>query len=290
MRIGAHVSIGKGLDRAVQRAVEIGADCIQIFVTAPQQWRSANHSLEAIATFDAARAAAGLDPVLIHSIYLLNLASPDPALRARSVNAVIAHLDWAKRLRTMGVVIHVGTATGADHEAGLNWVSESLDDILAHAPGQAPLLLETTAGQKNSIGGRFEDLGELIRRMNGHPRLRVCLDTAHVFEAGYPCATRSELDQTIDAFDRAIGLERLTALHLNDSKTAFGSHSDRHANIGEGQIGLEGMRLFLHHPALANLPGFLEVPGFDDDGPDAENIRRLRDLASDTATDIPSNI
>jgi len=158
---------------------------------------------------------------------------------------------------------------------------ESLRDIIDRAPGPAPVLLETTAGGGNSIGGRFEDLGELIERLDRSPRLQVCLDSCHVFAAGYPCVTPDDVDRMMAEFDRAVGLSRLTALHLNDSQGPLGSHRDRHANIGEGLIGLEGFRSIVNHPTLKNLPAFLEVPGFDGEGPDAENLRRLRALVTE---------
>ncbi len=279
MRFGGHVSIAGGLDRAVERAIAITADCLQIFVAAPQRWLPARHSDETVARFLAAREAAHLGPVLLHGPYLINLASADPALRARSADALVSQLGWAERLGAIGVCFHVGSSVGDSRAVGMDRAATMLAEILARAPGHAPLLLETTAGGGNSIGGRFADLGELIERLDGSPRLQVCLDTCHVFAAGYPCQTTSELDETLAEFDRAIGLDRLTALHLNDSKHPFGSHRDEHANIGDGAIGREGFRAIVNHPLLTPLPGFLEVPGVDGEGPDAENLRRLRELA-----------
>lgn len=278
MRFGGHVSIAGGLERAIERAKEITADCIQIFVSAPQRWLAANHSDEAVAKFIQARDASGIGPVLLHGPYLINLGSTDENLRQRSIDAMVSQLEWADRLGAMGAVFHVGSTASGGYEAAMDFATDGLRQILERAKGRAPLLLETTAGGRTSIGGRFEDLGELIRRLDNSPRLQVCLDTCHVFAAGYPCLTTAELDQTLGEFDRIVGLNRLTAVHLNDSRDPFGSHRDRHANIGEGTIGLEGFRAIVNHPAFAKLPGFLEVPGFDGDGPDAENLRRLRAL------------
>lgn len=285
MRFGGHVSISGGLDKAIERAQQITAECIQIFVSAPQRWLTANHSSEAVARFRAARAGAGIDPVLLHGPYLINLGSANEELRRKSVEAIVAQLGWADRLGAMGVVFHVGSAGEDGREVGLDRAVEGLRQILARAPGEAAVLLETTAGGAGSIGGRFEELGELIVRCDRSPRLQVCLDTCHVFAAGYPCLTREELDQTVAAFDRVIGLDRLTALHLNDSQGRAGSHRDRHANVGEGEIGLAGFRTFVNHPALTHLPGFLEVPGFDGEGPDAENLQRLRGLVCQTGNE-----
>ncbi|MHB8674812.1 MAG: deoxyribonuclease IV [Candidatus Limnocylindrales bacterium] len=278
MKFGGHVSIAGGLDRAIERGKDITADCIQIFVAAPQRWLEAKHSDEAVAAFLAARRESGIAPILLHGPYLINLGSADEALRQRSADAIASQLEWSDRLGAMGVVFHVGSFGKEDREIGMSRAAESIAAILDRSAASSPLLLETTAGAGNSIGGRFEDLGELIERLNQSPRLQVCLDTCHIFAAGYPCTTTADLDQTMAEFDRFIGLDRLTALHLNDSEGTFGSHRDRHANIGEGQIGLDGFRAIVNHPALRELPGFLEVPGFAGEGPDEENLRRLRAL------------
>lgn len=284
MKFGAHVSIAGGLDRAFERAAEITADCAQIFVAAPQRWLAAKHSPESVAKFLELRDSSGIGPTLIHGPYLINLASADPDLRKRSSDALVSQLEWSDRLGALGVCFHVGSPLKESVEIGLERAAESLKEILARATGPSPLLLETTAGGGNSIGGRFEDLGALIESLSGDPRLQVCLDTCHIFAAGYPCVTTEELDDTLGRFDRTIGLDRLTALHLNDSEFAFGSHRDRHANIGEGQIGLEGFRAIVNHALLTKLPGYLEVPGFDDEGPDLENLQRLRNLTSTPET------
>ena len=278
MKFGGHVSIAGGLDRAIERGKDITADCIQIFVAAPQRWLEAKHSDEAVAAFLAARREASIAPILLRGPYLINLGSAEEALRQRSADAIASQLEWSDRLGAMGVVFHVGSFGKEDREIGMSRAAESIAAILDRSVTSSPLLLETTAGAGNSIGGRFEDLGELIERLNQSPRLQVCLDTCHIFAAGYPCTTTADLDQTMAEFDRFIGLDRLTALHLNDSEGTFGSHRDRHANIGEGQIGLDGFRAIVNHPALRKLPGFLEVPGFAGEGPDEENLRRLRAL------------
>ncbi len=280
MKLGGHVSASGGLFKAVDRGVEITADCLQIFVAAPQQWRPANHSDEAVEKYRVALAAANLGPVILHAQYLINIASSDPALRQRSADAIVSQLEWAERLGAMGVVFHPGSSVSDPREVGMEHAVETLAGILARASGNVPLHLETTAGSGNTIGSRFEDLGTLIERLDKSPRLQVCLDTCHIFAAGYPCQTTAELDDTLAQFDRVIGLDRLTAIHLNDSKGAFGSHRDRHANIGDGEIGYEGFRAVVNHPALRELPGFLEVPGIEDEGPDAENLRRLRALVA----------
>lgn len=279
MKLGGHVSVSGGLEKAFSRGAEITAECVQIFIAAPQQWRQANHSPESVEKYHQARASGSIQPTLLHALYLVNLASPDPTLRQKSADALVSQLTWADRLNAMGVVVHVGSSMGDPIESGIDRAAGAIADVLARAPGSAPLLLETTAGGKNTVGGRFEHLGALIDALDRSPRLQVCLDSCHIFAAGYPCLTTAELDQTLAEFDRSVGLDRLTALHLNDSKDPFGSHRDRHENIGEGQIGLDGFAAFVNHPRLRDIPGFLEVPGFDGkSGPDAENLRRLRNL------------
>jgi deoxyribonuclease-4 len=280
VRFGGHVSTSGGLSRAVERGIAIGAECIQIFVAAPQQWRAANHSDDAVAAFLEANEAAGFSPPLIHALYLLNLASPDPALRRKSADALVSLLSWSDRLGALGVVFHPGSAMTDSRDVGIERAVDSLSDVLERSSAESPLLLETTAGSGATIGSRFEDLGEIIERLGRPPRMQVCLDTCHIFAAGYACLTPDELDQTMADFDRLIGLDRLTALHLNDSKGELGSHKDRHDNIGEGKIGFDGFRAIVNHPALKELPAFLEVPGFDGEGPDEENLRRLRSLVT----------
>jgi deoxyribonuclease-4 len=278
VKFGGHVSASGGLFRAVERGLEITADCLQIFVTTPQQWKPISHTDEAVEKYHAALAASGIGPVIFHAQYLINIASSDPALRKKSADALIAQLEWADRLGAIGVVFHPGSSVADPREVGMEHAVETLADILGRASGSAPLCLETTAGGGNTIGNRFEDLGTLIERLDKSPRLRVCLDTCHIFAAGYLCRTTAELDETIGQFDRAIGLDRLTSLHLNDSKGAFGSHKDRHENIGDGEIGYDGFRAIVNYPAFASLPGFLEVNGIDGEGPDRENLERLRRL------------
>ncbi len=279
MPIGAHVSIEGGLARAIERALAIGAECAQFFVSPPQSWRSPSHGEEEIAAFRAARRAAGVAPVFLHSIYLINLTSAAVALRERSLRSLVAYLDWAHRLGADGVITHLGSARELGAEEAARLLPEMLARALAQSAGHVPLLLETTAGPGAVLGSRFEELGAIIEALGRPERLRVCLDTAHVFAAGLYDGTPAGLEEMLAAFEQTIGLERLAAIHLNDSKTAFGSRVDRHANIGTGLLGAAGLRPVVRHPALRHLPFLLEVPGRDRQGPDVEDIAAAKALA-----------
>ncbi|MHB1006571.1 MAG: deoxyribonuclease IV [Chloroflexota bacterium] len=279
MRIGAHISIDRGLSQAIDHAVAIGAECLQMFISPPQAWRSPSHGAEAIASFKARRRETGVSPIFLHSVYLINLVSSAEDLRERSLRSLITYLDWAERLEVDGVITHLGSARDVGPEEAARMLPEALARALATAEGKVPLLLETTAGPGAVLGSTFAELGEAITAAGGSPRLHVCLDTAHVFASGLYDGTPEGLDLMLAELDRAVGLERLSAVHLNDSKSAFGSRVDRHANIGQGQLGEAGLRPVLRHPALRHLPFLLEVPGVDREGPGRADIAAARALA-----------
>jgi deoxyribonuclease-4 len=275
-RIGAHCS--GSIKAALTRAQAIGAECLQIFASAPQTWRAPSHADGDVEAFDAARRAADVAPLFFHSIYLLNLASPVALNVERSVTSIRDHLGWAERLGADGLVIHVGSAGKEEYRLAEDRVVAALGGLLDGLPdGRAKLLLETCAGQGATIGRSFAELGQLIRRLDGHGRLGVCLDTCHVFAAGYPIHQEGGVDRLLDEFDREIGLGRLCCAHANDSKGAFGSNVDRHENIGQGQLGEETFARLLARPELRNVPFILEVPGTGE-GPDRENLDRLKRL------------
>jgi deoxyribonuclease-4 len=274
--IGAHCS--GGIKAALSRAQAIGAECLQIFASAPQTWRAPSHADADVAAFDAARRAAGIAPLFFHSIYLLNLASPVALNVERSVQSIRDHLGWADRLGADGLVVHVGSAGKEEYGLAEDRVVAALGGLLEGLPdGPSKLLLETCAGQGATIGRSFRELGEIIRRLDAHPRLGVCLDTCHVFAAGYPIHQDDGAERMLDELDREIGLDHLCCVHANDSKGAFGSNVDRHANIGHGQLGEATFARLLARPELRNVPFILEVPGAGD-GPDLENLDRLKRL------------
>jgi deoxyribonuclease-4 len=249
-----------------------------MFVGAPQRWTSADPRSEDVETFRRLAARSGIGPNVLHAPYLVNLASPDPALRQRSADALANQMYWSDHLGAMGIVVHVGSGKGeASREQCLAWVTEGIARILEESTGY--FLIENTAGMGQSIGADFAEIGWIIKALGGHPRVRVCLDTAHTFAAGFDISTASGLDYVLGLFGERIGLDRLAAIHANDSKAPFASGLDRHENIGHGTLGAEAFRALLAHPAVQPLPIYLEVPGFEGKGPDLRSINTLRRLA-----------
>lgn len=278
MRIGAHVSTSGGIQTAIDRALTIGANCVQIFAGPPQRWAAAAFKDEDVAAFRTRSVELDILPVFIHSAYLINPASTDPILRQKSMSSLLNGLQAADRLGAAGVITHLGSSKDGDLEQAELLVAGAISSVLGDAPPSARLLLETCAGQGNTIGRRFEQIGTILARCDD-PRLQVCLDTAHIFEAGYDVTSAEGLESTIEQFDRFIGLSRLAAIHVNDSKTPLSSNVDRHENIGMGLIGEDAFARILHHPALRPLPFLLEVPGLTNEGPDRPNVETLRRLA-----------
>lgn len=277
VQIGAHVSATGGLWTAIGRAVEIGAEALQLFPSAPQMWRATKHTPEAYERFRRGREEAGLGEVWLHNSYLVNLAHADAEQREKSFASVVNSLTVAHRAGAQGVVLHTGSHKGAGLEAVLTRVVEGLTRILGEAEGEATLALENSAGQGGVIGARFGELGALLAAVDS-PRLGVCFDTCHAFAAGYDVAHAETLGGVMREFDGEIGLDRLAVVHANDSMMELGGRRDRHENIGDGHIGLDGFRALLSEPALRGVTWLLEVPGADGDGPDEENVTRLKRL------------
>lgn len=281
IQIGAHVSSSGGLFTAIDRAVAIEAEACQIFVSAPQNWRPTKHTEAAIAQFRARREETGFGQVWVHNIYLANLASEDPLMIEKSVASVVNAMTVAAAAGAEGVVLHTGSHKGLGMDVVFSRVVEGIERILATSPEGPLLALETMAGQGGTIGTKFSDLGMLLRAVNS-PRLATCLDTCHSFAAGYDIKTREGLDAAVAEYDREIGLERLAVIHANDSKTPLGGYRDRHENIGDGYLGNEAFELLMAHPAFQGKAFLLEVPGIPSekhpkgDGPDLENVRRLK--------------
>ncbi len=275
MYFGAHVSTAGGVHTAVTRAADIGADCLQLFTQSPRMWRSRPHPDEDVARFRERRIDTGLKYATAHAIYLINIASQDSELRAKSVEALCATMDAAERLGLDSVVFHPGSAKSATFDDVIDLVVDGLSRALARTENTW-LLLENSAGQGGTIGRSVEELARLVDAVDQPDRLGICLDTCHWFVSGVDIRNQQVLDNQLDRVDELIGLDRLHALHINDSATPLGSNRDRHANIGEGELG-SGLATFLQHPRLQGLPAILEVPG-PGNGPDSDQLQRVRAL------------
>jgi deoxyribonuclease-4 len=277
--LGAHFSIAGGLHRAMETARTLECPVAQIFTKNASTWKERTLSAAEIERFAEARAAAGVTSVASHTSYLINPAGPDDTKRTRSCRALRDELLRSAALGLHAVVLHPGAHMGSGVAAGIRRAAASLNSVFADTPPAPPrLLLETTAGQGSNLGRRFEELADILSRIDDPARVGVCLDTCHVFAAGYDVRTRAAFEATLQTFDRLIGLEHLHLIHFNDAKNPLGSRVDRHAHIGEGAIGLESFGFFMNDPRLQQIPKILETPK-DRDG-DRKNLTRLRQLMS----------
>jgi len=277
-----------GVDQAALRARRLRADTLQLFVKSPSQWRFAALTDEEVARFRDEARRARLEPLVGHASYLVNLASPDPALYEKSRRCVLEEWDRAERLGLDCLVLHPGAHMGSGEAAGLEQIARALRRLREERPARtAMILLETTAGAGTVMGGRLEHLQHLLAACDPPgrqaPWLGVCIDTCHLWAAGYDLSTAQAIDDTLGRLDEAVGLERVKVVHVNDARGGLGSHLDRHEHIGRGQLGKEAFRLLIHHPALAALPFILETPKEDARGRpmDPVNLRTLRRLAKD---------
>jgi len=287
-RLGAHLSIAGGLPRAIDRAVASRCEALQIFTKSAGQWRARVLPPDEIAQFRARVERTGIQPVVAHNSYLINLAAADPALRAQSLAALGEELDRAEALGLLGLVMHPGSYTSGTERDGLDLIGDGLGAVLRARPrAKTMILLEHTAGQGTNLGHRFEHLAAILARLNGSPRVGVCLDSCHLIAAGYDICSDDGYRATFEAFDRLVGIDRIRAFHLNDSKKPCGSRVDRHEHIGRGCLGLEPFRRLLNDPRFAALPMLLETPKLDtpesrrksDADPwDLRNLRILRKL------------
>ncbi len=282
MLIGAHVKTSGGVDKAVDRAVEIGAECMQIFAASPRMWRVTPIKDKPLQNYHQKIAEAGLGPTIVHAKYLTALGSPNPELVEKSRKSLTEELVQTERLGALGLVFHPASHRGAGLEAVFEQFVEGVHEVLENAPGDALLMLETSAGSGDHIGSKFEELGRLIKAID-NPRVATCFDTQHVWASGYDIATKEGLDETMEEFDQDIGLDLLRCVHANDSMRDRGSSVDRHDNIGEGLIGRDGFVNILSHPAFEDVPFYLEVPGYEKDGPDKPNVDALKSIREETS-------
>jgi deoxyribonuclease-4 len=284
MYFGAHVKASGGVWTAVERGEALGVQAIQFFAGSPRTWKPQLYRSADAERFREARAASGLRFAVIHTIYLINLATVNEEFYEKSVVALVGAVTAAEQLGVEAIVTHIGSHQGAGFEAGLARVREALLRALEEVgDSRVRLLLENTAGAGGTMGVTFAELAAMIAATGGDERLGVCLDTAHLLASGHELRSAEGLEATVTSFAETVGLERLVMVHLNDSKTPLGSNRDRHENIGEGEIGRKAMRLIVNHRAFADIPGILEVPGYDGQGPDRANLDTLRELRGEEA-------
>jgi deoxyribonuclease-4 len=271
MLIGAHVSPAGGLQKAVGRGVERGCRAIQIFNQSPRMWRPTAYRDEAFQAFREAMAASPVGAVLIHAVYLLNCASDDPDIRAKSLTSLTHSLRVGRAIGARGVILHPGSAKTGNVQAAIARAGETIGEALQESE-ECPVHLENTAGAGGTLGRSIDELAALIEASGAGGRLGLCLDSCHLFASGYDIRSASGMDGLMEEIAQKIGLGRLGSLHLNDSQTPLGSNRDRHANVGQGELGEHGCACFLSVPAFSDLPCILETPGKEGDGPGKEEV------------------
>lgn len=279
MRFGAHMSIAGGVDKAFDRAEKAGCDSLQVFTKNSNQWNARPFEDETLENWKRREQETGIGPVVAHDSYLINLASPKDELWEKSIDAFGIELQRCQQLGIRYLVTHPGSHTGSGEEAGLARVSEALNRLHDEMPDLDVLtLLETTAGQGANLGPSFEHLATITAGVEAKSRVGYCLDTCHIFAAGYDFRLPETYAETMRTFDELLGIDRLFAIHLNDSKHDLGSRRDRHEHIGQGFIGPEGFRQFVNDSRLAEIPGLLETKKGEDLKEDIENLATLRGL------------
>jgi deoxyribonuclease IV len=271
MLIGAHVSPAGGLAKAVERGEERGCRAIQIFNQSPRMWRPTTYRDEDVAAFANAMGRSSIKAVLIHAVYLLNCASDDPDIRAKSLASLTHSLRAGRQIGARAVVLHPGSAKTGDVPSAIARAGETIREALAESE-ECPLHLENTAGAGGTLGRSFDELAALLEAVDGGERVGVCLDSCHLFASGYDIRTSTGMGATLREATRKLGRGRIGSLHLNDSKASLGSGRDRHANVGTGELGEEGCAAFLSSPTLQRLPCVLETPGENRSGASREEI------------------
>jgi deoxyribonuclease IV len=279
MLIGAHVSPAGGPQHAVERGIERNCRAIQFFNQSPRAWRPRIYSDEEVAAYHEAFGASDLEALMIHAVYLLNCASEEKEIRDKSLTALIHALNAGAALGAKGVVLHPGSAKKSDVEGALERAGEVIGEALKES-ADCPLHLEDTAGAGGTLGRSFEELAQLIELAGGHKRLGVCLDSCHLLASGYDIRTAEGLSDVVDELDQVVGLDRLGSLHCNDSVAPLGSNRDRHVNLGDGELGVDGCAAFLSEPRFEGLPCLFEGPGASGkavERPDIDNAWKLRE-------------
>ncbi len=277
--LGTHVSVSGGMHTAFERGMKIGCATMQVFTKNSNQWAARPFTDEDIAKYKTARANATIQPVFAHASYLINLCATNPATLARSRAAFADELRRCGELQLEGLILHPGSHLGAGEQAGIQRIAESINAVHAQTTGSpVRTILETTAGQGTAVGYRFEQLHSILDLIDDRSRTAVCIDTCHLFAAGYAIDTEQGWESTMNEFDESIGMSLLAAIHVNDSKRERGSRIDRHEHIGKGAIGLRGFALLMNDPRLRSIPKILETDKSEDMHEDVENMALLRSL------------
>ena len=274
MRLGAHVSAAGGLVKSFDRAEDIGAETIQIFASSPRAWKFKVPLESDVSNFRTRLENVDVSPVYVHGSYLVNLAG-NAELVKKSVSCLVETMNVSSQIGAAGVIFHLGSHGGIGFESVFGQVVKALKYVLSETDHGTSLIIENSAGMGNHIGSSFEEIGRLVNQVNDH-RLNVCLDTEHAFAAGYDIVKEDGIKLVIKEFENKIGISKLAVVHANDSKVEFGSGVDRHQNIGEGYIGIEGFKTIMSHDAFREVPFILEVPGSDGSGPDKINMDRMK--------------
>ena len=276
--LGAHVSVAGGFTEGIRRGVELGCEALQIFVKSPNQWKAKPLAAEDAAAFRAAHAESPIGPVAAHAAYLINLAAPNPEILAKSRAGLTDELERCDALGVPGLVVHPGAHLGEGEDAGLTAIAVSLDAILEKRSGETRILVEITAGQGTVLGYRLEHLQAIRDRAKFGDRIGFCLDTCHAFAAGYALESAAGWNDFLADLEKTVGFASVRCIHLNDSVHPKGSRKDRHANIGEGEIGAEAFRRVLAEKRFAGIPLVLETPMGDDEQGHARDLATLRSL------------
>jgi deoxyribonuclease IV len=277
MLIGAHVSTAGGLANAVGRGVERDCDAIQIFNQSPRMWRPTAYAEDDFNEFRGALADSPLQAVVIHAVYLINCASKEREIRRKSMISLEHALRIGDEIGAAGVVLHAGARKGEPYGPSVRRAGKAIRSALGNSE-RAPLLLENTAGTQGPLGRNFDELADLIDAAGGESRLGACLDCCHLLASGFEIRSPAALAEVVDDFHAKVGLDRLRCLHVNDSKVPLGSNRDRHANLGQGELGAGGLRPFLSEPRFERLPALIETPGPDGKGPDRKEVRMAKRL------------
>src|SRR3954454_15919595 len=277
MLIGAHVSTAGGLPNTIERGIERDCDAIQIFHQSPRMWRPTAYSDEDLLAFREAMENSPIEAVVIHAVYLINAASKEREIRRKSLASLKQALWVGDGIGAAGVVLHAGARKGEPHAPSVKRAGKVIREALESSE-RCPVLLENTAGTQGPLGKKFDELGELIEPAGGGKLLGTCLDCCHLFAAGFDISTPEALEVVIEEHDAKVGAKRLVCVHVNDSKVPFGANRDHHANLGEGELGRKGLRVFLSEPRFEDLPALIETAGPDGHGPDRKEVRTAKRL------------